>query len=156
MGNETSIMLTLSKPGAEFIARFEGFRREQYICLSGHATIGYGHRLLPTEDIHRVTEGEAIDMLMQDAAREAAPVGRALHIPLEQHQMDALISLAFNCGGRAIARSTLVRLLNEEAPQERIVAAWAQWNKAGGRISRGLMQRRAAELRLFLDGEYDQ
>lgn len=155
MGNETSIMLTLSKPGAEFIARFEGFRREQYICLSGHATIGYGHRLLPTEDIHRVTEGEAIDMLMQDAAREAAPVGRALHIPLEQHQMDALISLAFNCGGRAIARSTLVKRLNEGEAQE-AAHQFGRWNQAGGRESRGLTLRRAAEQRLFLTGEYEQ
>lgn len=148
--------LTLSPAGAEFIARFEGFRAEPYLCPAGKLTVGLGHRLLPTEDIHRVTEGEALDLLMQDAAREAAPVGRALHIPLEQHQMDALISLAFNCGGGAIARSTLVKVINEEAPQERIVAAWAQWNKAGGRVSRGLMKRRAAELRLFLDGEYEQ
>lgn len=148
--------LTLSPAGAELIGAFEGFRSTVYTCLAGHPTIGYGHRLLPTEDIHRVTEGEALDMLMQDAVREAAPVGRALQVPLAQHQMDALISLAFNCGGGAIARSTLVRLLNEGAPQERIVAAWAAWNKAGGRVSRGLMKRRAAELRLFLDGEYEQ
>lgn len=147
-------ILTLSPAGAELIGAFEGFRSTVYSCPAGFTTIGYGHRLLPTEDIHRVTEGEALGLLMQDAAREAAPVGRALQVPLEQHQMDALISLAFNCGGGAIARSTLVKLINEDAPRERIVAAWAQWNKAGGRVSRGLIRRRAAELRLFVDGEY--
>lgn len=148
--------LILSPAGAELIGAFEGFRSTVYLCPAGFATIGYGHRLLPTEDIHRVTEGEALDLLMQDAMREAAPVGRALQVRLEQHQMDALISLAFNCGGNAIARSTLIRLLNEAAPQERIVAAWASWNKAGGRVSRGLMKRRAVELRLFATGGYEQ
>lgn len=147
--------LILSPAGAELIGAFEGFRSTVYLCPAGFATIGYGHRLLPTEDIHRVTEGEALDLLMQDAMREAAPVGRALRVPLAQHQMDALISLAFNCGGGAIARSTLVKLLNAGEAQE-AAQEFGKWNKAGGRESRGLTLRRAAEQRLFATGEYEQ
>ena len=151
----SEIELTLSEAGAEFIARFEGFKAEQYFCPAGFATIGYGHRLGPTDDIHHVTVAEALDLLRADADREAAPVRKALTRQPNQHEADALISLAFNCGGNAIARSTAVRLINEQAPVNQITGAWAAWNKAGGRISRGLMKRRGAELRLFLTGAYE-
>lgn len=154
MGNDTPITLTLSRPGAEFIARFEGFQSEQYKDIAGHLTIGFGHRITPTEDLHHLTEGEALDLLMSDAVREARPVARALKVPVEQHEADALISLAFNCGGNAIARSTLMMMLNTG---DRTGAAeqFGRWNKAGGRESKGLTRRRNAEALLFLTGDYE-
>lgn len=153
MGSKPPVELALSRQGAEFIARFEGFRATPYLCPAGHLTIGFGHRIGPTEEFSRLTEGEALDLLLHDAAREAAPVAAALQAQVAQHQADALISLAFNVGGRKIARSTLMRLLASgnalEAAQE-----FRKWNKAGGRESRGLGLRRAAETRLFTTGEY--
>lgn len=146
--------LALSTRGAEFIARFEGFRDEQYTCLAGFPTIGYGHRIRPTEDLHHVTEGEALDMLMQDAVREAMPVARALEVDVNQQEADALISLAFNCGGNAIARSTLIRLLNA-GDKAGAADQFLRWNKAGGRESKGLTRRRIAERALFLTGAYE-
>ncbi len=146
-------ILTLTPAGAAFIARFEGFRQQSYVCPAGKLTIGYGHAIQPGEMFASLTAGEGMVMLLQDAAREAAPLGRALTVDLLPHEADALISLAFNLGGRRIARSTLVRLLNAgnalEAANE-----FGKWNKAGGRESRGLTLRRAAERHLFETGEY--
>ena len=145
--------LALSPAGAAFIARFEGFRAVPYRCPAGKLTIGYGHAIQPGEQFSSLTPDEALTLLQQDATREAAPLGRALTVDLLPHEADALISLAFNCGGRTIARSTLVRLLNAGEAQE-AANEFGKWNKAGGRESRGLTLRRAAEQRLFTTGEY--
>lgn len=153
MGNE--ITLTLSEKGAEFIARFEGFRAEPYLCPAGFPTIGYGHVILDGEDYGTVTKAEALELLLADATREAAPVRKALTRQPTHHEADALISLAFNCGGSAIAKSTLVKAFNAG----QLVTAgneFLKWNKAGGKVSNGLTKRRKAEKQLFLTGAYDQ
>jgi lysozyme len=147
------ITLFLSPAGAEFIARFEGFRAEPYKCSAGFNTVGYGHRIREFEAFSHVTEAEALDLLMADATREAAPVCRVLTRQPTQYESDALISMAFNCGGNAIAKSALVREVN----QGDLIAVgfqWERWNKAGGRESKGLTKRRMAELNLFMRGEY--
>ena len=147
------IRLELSDDGAEFIARFEGFRSRKYTCSAGFPTIGYGHVIQPGETLERVTTQEALALLQADATREAEAVRRALKVSLKPHQADALISLAYNCGGRAIARSTLVARLNDgflnDAAEE-----FLKWNKIGRVESRGLTRRRIAERTLFLTGDY--
>jgi GH24 family phage-related lysozyme (muramidase) len=63
----------------------------------------------------------------------------------------AFTSLTWNIGVRAAARSTAVRMLNEQ----RIAAACESitwWNKSGGRVYRGLVDRRAEERDLCLEG----
>jgi len=145
--------LELSDDGAAFIARFEGFRSRKYTCSAGFPTIGFGHVIQPGETFERVTTQQALALLKADAQREADAVRRALTVPLLPHQADALISLAYNCGGRAIARSTLLARLNAglitDAAEE-----FLKWNKIGRAESRGLTRRRIAERRLFLTGEY--
>jgi len=145
--------LTLSPEGAAFIARFEGFKQQSYICPAGKLTIGYGHVIRPGELFSSLTQAEALDLLQQDADREAAAVGRALTVELTTYQADALISLAFNCGGGAIRKSTFLKRLNagliNDAANELL-----KWTKAGGKTLRGLTNRRMAERALFLDGDY--
>jgi lysozyme len=107
----------------------------------------------PGEYFEVVSKPQAMVLLQRDAEREAAPVARHLTVELSQYQQDALISLAFNCGGRSIARSTLVQRLNagltDDAAEE-----FLRWNKIGRVESRGLSRRRAAERTLFLTGDY--
>jgi len=149
MANE----LHLSPEGAAFIAGFEGFRAEGYTCVAGKRTIGYGHVIQPGEYFQAVSKPQAMVLLQRDAEREAAPVARHLTVELSQYQQDALISLAFNCGGRSIARSTLVKKLNQGLTDE-AAEEFLRWNKIGRVESRGLSRRRAAERTLFLTGDY--
>lgn len=145
--------LKLSASGAEFIARFEGFSATAYRCPAGHPTIGFGHLIRPDESFTRISEGDALDLLMEDAQRNAAPVDARLLCPLKPHQADALISLAFNVGGYAVANSTLLRRINEGRIEE-AGDEFLRWNKAGGRVLKGLVHRRAAERRIFLFADY--
>ncbi len=146
--------LTLTPQGAAFIARFEGYKPRPYVCPAGKLTIGYGHVILPDETFSSLTQAEALDLLQQDAQREAAPIGRVLNTPLTTYQADALISLAFNCGGGAIRESTLVRFLNAELITD-AADEFLRWDKSGGKTLRGLTRRRRAERHLFLTGRYE-
>ena len=85
--------------------------------------------------------------LESDVARHARDVAFALgDAPTTQAQFDALVSFHYNTG--AIARSTLLR--RHLAGDYRAAAEEvARWNRAGGRVLKGLVRRRAAEARLY-------
>ncbi len=147
----------LSKEGAACIARFEGFRGQLYNDAANHCTIGYGHLVHhgpidgsePAEFRAGISQERALALLQEDAAKAAAEVSRSVKVPLEQHQFDALVSFAFNVGNGAFCDSTLLRLLNE-GRYDAVGAQLARWNKAGGKTLQGLVDRRAAEAKLFL------
>ena len=150
----------LSKRGAAFIAKLEGFRGELYNDAANHATIGYGHLVHqgpidgsePAEFRAGISQERALELLQADAAKAAAEITRSVKVPLEQHQFDALVSFAFNVGNTAFRDSTLLRLLNE-GRYDAVEAQLARWNKAGGKTLQGLVNRRAAEAKLFTRGE---
>jgi GH24 family phage-related lysozyme (muramidase) len=96
------------------------------------------------------TRAECDARLEADIARHAADVERALAgAPTTQAQFDALVSFHYNTG--AIGRATLTRL-HREGRCEAAAREFARWNKAGGRVLRGLTRRRAAEAELYRSG----
>ena len=86
----------------------------------------------------------------RDLAAYAAAVDRALgDVPTAQAQFDALVSFHYNTG--AIARATLTRK-HKGGDFEGARREFARWNRAGGRVLRGLVRRRAAEAKLYSAG----
>lgn len=65
------------------------------------------------------------------------------------NQLAAGISLAYNIGTGAYCRSTVARRFNA-ADWRGACDAFLMWNRAGGRVVRGLTNRREAERRLCL------
>lgn len=63
----------------------------------------------------------------------------------------AFVSLAYNVGVAGTRKSTAVRRLNE-GDVAGACEAITWWNKAGGRVVRGLVRRRSHEYTLCLDG----
>lgn len=61
--------------------------------------------------------------------------------PVEQHEFDALVDLAFNVGLGALKSSSLLRayIAGDKAKAAR---KFMDWNKAGGRVVAGLTARR--------------
>ncbi len=151
----------LSKKGAAFIAKHEGTILHLYNDPTGHCTIGVGHLVHkgrcngrePRSWLNGLSLREAVSLLRKDADRFAKAVRRAVGVPLNQQEFDALVCWAFNVGEDAMRKSTLIRKLNKgdrhEVPHE-----LARWNKGKGRVLSGLTRRRAAEARLFKDGRY--
>jgi GH24 family phage-related lysozyme (muramidase) len=117
-------------------------------------TIGWG--ATGHDHIHggRIAEGtvwtqEQCDArLVRDLERYAAEVASVLgDAPTTQEQFDALVSFHYNTG--AIARATLTQR-HIAGDHLRAAREFARWNRAGGRVMKGLVRRRAAEAELYL------
>ncbi len=141
--------LKVSPAGIELIKRFESFSASPYRCPAGKLTIGYGHvismldRLIPP-----ITEAQAEAMLATDLSWVEEDLN-ALPVPLTQGQFDALASLTYNIGRGAFAGSTLKkRLLVDDFSGA--ADQFPRWVHADGKVLQGLVNRRTAEMKLFL------
>lgn len=68
--------------------------------------------------------------------------------PATARQKAAMTSLAYNIGLGAFGRSTVLKR-HRAGDYEAAANAFALWNKAGGRVMKGLVRRRAAEAALY-------
>jgi lysozyme len=134
------------------VKHFEGRRLDAYTDAAGVRTIGYGH----TDRVRRrdsISPDQADDFLNQDIRVAQAAVLRNVKVPLNSNENAALVSLAFNIGEPAFARSTCVRALNR-GERKRAADEMERFVKAhvGGKLVtlKGLELRRKAERDLFL------
>lgn len=142
--------MRMSPRGLDLIRRHEGCRLTAYRCPAGVLTIGIGHTGPEVTPDMQIDEEEALALLTSDLGAAEDAVMDHVHVGINQHEFDALVSLAFNIGGGAFARSTLLRLLNAG---ERAAAAeeFGRWTRAGKNVLPGLVRRRAEERALFLE-----
>lgn len=96
------------------------------------------------------TQDQCDARLERDLALYGAQVARAIgDAPTTQAQFDALVSFHYNTG--AIARATLTRR-HVAGDCEAAAREFARWNRAGGRVLKGLVRRRAEETALYRSG----
>ena len=106
----------ISKVGLDHIKHFEGLRLTPYDDV-GALAIGYGHSNrskkppIVTLDL-RITESEAEAILASDLLDYENRVKQSITVPLNQHQFDALVSLAYNWGPGNLDRSELKNMVN--------------------------------------------
>ncbi len=151
-------VIQLSDAGFELIAQFEGFRATPYLDAVGVPTIGYGNtyytdgRKVKMSD-KPLSRAEAKELKLVIINQDFAPaVRRAIQgvpIPITQGMFDAMVSLAYNIGAGAFAKSSVVRHL-KQGNKTAAAEAFLMWNKAGGKVLTGLTRRRQAERALFL------
>ena len=146
--------MKISQEGLALIKKFEGCELKAYHCAAGVPTIGYGSTHGVTMDME-ITQEEADELLMDDVHKFEEAVTRAVKVPLEQHQYDALVSWTFNLGPSNLSSSTMLRVLNEGNYDE-VPAQIKRWNKAGGKVLQGLIRRREAEALLFEGKEWHE
>jgi lysozyme len=142
-------MASLQKSTIDFIKEVEGVEYEVYKDSAGLDTIGVGHLLKEGESYKVISEEQVDALLFLDLNVAMNAVVLSVKIPLTQNQFDALVSLVFNIGVTAFRNSTLLKKINQNAPKEAIVTEWHKWRKAGGKIVKGLVLRRAKELKLY-------
>ncbi|MEO1733567.1 MAG: lysozyme [Pseudomonadota bacterium] len=138
-----------------FIGRWEGLRLDAYQDIVGVWTVCYGETkgVKPGD---RYTRAECDAML----AREVLSYRTGLHRHFLTETVEsrlpvprdvAFTSLAYNVGVAGAGRSTAVRRLNDGSIAGACDAlTW--WNKAGGRVVRGLVNRRSEEKAMCLEG----
>lgn len=142
---ELMMRLTISNTGLALIKRFEGCRLTAYQDAAGVWTIGYGHTSCVKAG-QTISQAQADAYLKADcAAAEKAVNAYDTIYHWNQNQFDALVSFTFNVGS-----GNLKKLLQSGTRTiTQISAMIAAYNKAGGKVLRGLVNRRAAEKELF-------
>ena len=138
------------------IRRFEGLYRGPYLCPAGVPTIGYGATYY--EDGTRVT---LRDPIITQARAEALLLWHVTNVYLPAvvrlcpgiqaeapGRIAALIDWCFNLGAGQLKASGLRRKVNA-SNWEAVPFEIRKWNKAGGKVLRGLVIRREAEALLI-------
>lgn len=140
--------MNISQKGIDLIKKYEGLKHQSYQDPVGIWTVGYGHTKTAAPGMI-ITESDAERLLRMDIDDHVAYIDGYVKVPLNQNQYDALASFIFNVGGGAFIRSTLFKKLNQG---DYVGAAneFPRWNKAGGKVLRGLTRRRNEERELFL------
>jgi len=141
---------------AMLLRKFEGLVLKPYLCSAGVPTIGYGSTFYPdgrrvTMKDSPITRQQAEQMLMLKIERDFMPAVLQLCPVLANESPEriaAITSFTFNVGIGALRASTLRRKINAELWDE-VPEQLLRWNKAGGRVLRGLTIRRQAEANLI-------
>ena len=127
------------------IATQEGYRQEAYIPVPGDVpTLGFG----ATEGVRMgdtTTPVRSLQRLLEEVDTIYAQGVRAcVTAPVYQYEFAAFVSLAYNIGVKAFCGSTVVKRVNAQEYQGACDAI-LMWNKAGGKVLRGLERRRKEE-----------
>lgn len=135
-----------------FIAAWEGVKLKPYLDVGGIPTVCAGN----TKDIEdrEYSPSECAQMLERDVVTHGMEMLACVDVPLTQPEYEAYVSFSYNVGTPAFCGSTLARKLNAG---DRVGACneLLRWNRAGGKVMRGLTKRRQAERELCLRGVHD-
>lgn len=149
-----------SEKGLAFIREKEAFRANAYQDQAGVWTIGYGTTRIngkPVQPGMTITKEQALQYKAHDIARFERAVNKLVKVPISQNEFDALVSFAYNVGeGKGgLATSTLLKKLNA-GDRQGAAEEFKKWNKTGGQVSQGLVNRRKAEMELFTTKDEQQ
>ncbi|MDP6691084.1 MAG: lysozyme [Alphaproteobacteria bacterium] len=140
--------------GLAIIKQYEGFSRLPYRDPIGIPTIGYGSiwgldRKRVMMDHPEIDEDDGEALLAREVDHTERAVHRLIRVPLSDNQFAALVSFTYNVGPGNLQRSTLRQKANR-GDMAGAADEFPKWRRAGGRILRGLVRRRAEERELWL------
>ena len=134
-----------SQNGINKIKSAEKLVLKAYKCQAGKPTIGYGH----TNGVkmgQKITPKKAEEFLREDlkyAENSVNKVNKEKGYNLNQNQFDSLVSFTFNTGAGRL------KTLTQNRTKSQLTQGMKLYNKAGGKVSNGLINRRNMEINLF-------
>ncbi len=145
----------INSAGLALVKKYEGLYLTAYQDAVKVWTIGWGHTGsvdgVPVQKGMVITTAKAESLLEADLKRFWTCTGQTSYVPvaaaLNTNQRSALTSFAFNCGANNLKKLCAGRTISE------IADAMLLYNRAGGKVLSGLVERRKAERALFLTSE---
>ncbi len=146
--------MTVNQATIDLIKKWEGFRAAAYQDPVGVWTIGYGTTAAAGVGITpkagmTITEAQAEEYLRKAVDKFAAAIRPKITTPINDNEFGAFVSLAYNIGPGAFAKSSALKHFNA-GNKTKAAEAIMLWNKAGGKVLQGLVNRRNEERALFL------
>jgi len=165
-GRQPIATLAPSKKCLDFIQGFEKCKLKPYNDAKNYCTIGWGHLInglkncetLAAENDSEynkvkngVTAAQADAIFRGDMTETLRIVSKCIHAPLYQHEYDALVSLAFNTGGKFRTFKKLIANVNSGLYS----ACCAEFADITSKGQPGLVLRRQREMDIFNHAVYN-
>lgn len=134
----------------EIIKKWEGCKLDAYKCSAGVTTIGYGHT--KTAKPNMSISQDVAESLLQDDLEFFERSVKALtkDVELNNNQLAALISFAFNLGVMKLKNSTLLKIIKANPNNiPEIEKQFLRWVYVGKTKLKGLENRRKDEVKLY-------
>ena len=157
--------MNVSPKAIKMIQHHEGVRQNPYKCPAKLWTVGVGHVMFPEQGKLKIEQRDAfvpapeamrkysmeeVDAILRaDLARFEKGVATYCPVTLTQGQFDALVSFSFNVGLGTLQRSTLRQKVNR-GDMAGAAEELLKYCMAGGKILKGLQNRRIDERAVFL------
>lgn len=142
----------LDEAGLALIKEFEGCVLHAYLDSVNVPTIGIGNTYY--EDGTKVTmqdppiTQERADGLFKAVSKDFShAVAYSTKPVLTRPQFNALFCLCYNIGTGGFKGSTVLKIVNGEPGD--LHTAWIAWDKAGGKVNQGLLNRREKEYKVY-------
>lgn len=138
----------------DLVKEFEGFREWAYLDGGGVWTIGYGTTaaaglgIAPKAGM-KISKEQAEVYLFKALDTFATKIEAGIKAPINENEFGAFLSLAYNIGPDAFLKSTALRKFNA-GDKAGAAAGIKLFNKDNGKVVKGLVRRRDAEVVLFL------
>lgn len=131
------------------VGMWEGKRNDPYRDIVGVMTVCFGETRV---EMRRYSDAECEDMLANGLADFAKPViERNPELIGRPNQLAAATSLAYNIGSANYHRSTVAKRFSRR-DWRGACDAFLLWNKAGGKVVKGLTRRREHERQICMRG----
>ena len=136
--------------GIDLIKKFEGCSLKPYLCPAKIPTIGFGNTYYSngvrvTMKDSPITKEEANELLIDLLEDFEIGVSKQVKSKITQNQFNALVSFSYNVGLSNLKSSTLLKKVNLNPNDLTIVEEFMKWNKGGGKVLNGLIERRKLE-----------
>lgn len=142
-------MRKINAAGLALLKSFEKCVLTSYKDQGGVWTIGWGHTSPEVVKGMVMTPEQANATLEKDLTQKAYPLEQYLRVEITDNQYSALCCLAYNIGLGAFRTSSVLKAINSNWPDSMVVDSWKRWDKVHGVVSKGLDNRRAAEIELW-------
>lgn len=137
------------------IKKSEGLRLEAYPDPGSKdgkpVTIGYGTTRINGKPISlgtKITKEQAEQYLKADLEKFAEGVASLIKVKLNDNQLGALVSFAYNVGLEAFKKSTLLKVVNN-GDLSLVPGQMRRWIYNDGKVMKGLINRREDEIVLW-------
>lgn len=147
LGVKAAVVLAVTL-AAPVVMYFEGKRNEAYydnLPSVALITACYGHTDPKLKITDKFTDAECTELLYQDLEEANNGVDACITAPISVHERAALISFTYNVGRGKLCGSTLAKKANSG---QTFCAELSKWVYAGGKVRKGLVNRRSAERQL--------
>ena len=149
LGKKSLIAIVVSI-ATSTVMLWEGYENTAYQDVVGVWTICSGE----TQNVHKgmyLSDRECEEMTSERVEEFARGVDDLVHVDVSPRYHAAITSWAYNVGLNAMAQSTLLRKLNAKN-YKGACKELLRWNRAGGRVIQGLVNRRQYEFEMCMEG----